>query len=72
MAGETARQAFSLTHGDDLLQSHREKLVYSLCEGMQSRFEDTTHGVIETTSVADFKMWPMDKSELEGLCFRSV
>ena len=69
MAGVTTRQVFSLTHGDGLLQSHREKLVHSLCE---TRFEDTTHGVIETTSVADLKIWPMDKVELEGLCIQVI
>ena len=72
MAGATTRQANGLTHGDGLLQSHREKLVHSLYEALQARFEDAAHGVIEATSVADLKMWPMDKSELEGLCFRSV
>ena len=71
MAG-TTRQTFNLTHGDGLLPSDRKKLVHLLCEALQTRFEDATQGVVEDTSVADLKIWPLDKAELEGFVYTSL
>ena len=44
-----------------------KKLVHLLCEALQTRFEDATQGVVEATLVDDFKIWPLDNAELEGL-----
>ena len=72
MAGTTTRQTFSLTHGDAFLPSDREKkLVHLLCQALQTRFKDATQDV-EATSVADFKIWPLDNAELEGFVYTSL
>ena len=43
-----------------------EKIVNSLCAALDVRFEDTKEGLISATSIANFKIWPMQESELEG------
>ena len=55
MAGTTTRQTFKVTYGDGLLPSDRKKIVHLLCEVLQTRFEDSTQGVVEAASVAEFQ-----------------
>ena len=64
--GATTRQIFNLTHGKGLSETERKRLIQSLCVALETRFEDTTYGVIEATAVANFKMWPLKEEELEG------
>ena len=49
-----------------------KKLVHLLCEALQTRFEDATQSVVEATSVADFKIWQLDKAELAGFVYTSL
>ena len=48
-AGATTRQIFNLTHGKGLSKTERKRLIQSLYVALETRFEDTTYGVIETT-----------------------
>ena len=43
-----------------------KKIVDNLCAALDVRFEDTKQGLIPSTSTANFKIWPMQESELEG------
>ena len=67
-AGTTTRQTYKLTHDHGLSVTEREKLVHSLCTGLETWFEDTTYGVvIQATAIADFKMWSLEEAEIEGI-----
>ena len=66
-AGTTSRQTYKLTHSHGLSVTEREKLVHSSCTILDTQFEDTIYGVVQTTAIADFKMWPLEETELEGI-----
>ena len=51
-----------LTAGKGLLDTGWVKLIDLLCADLNTRFEDTAQGLINLTSVANFKLWP-DKEE---------
>ena len=55
----------NITHA--LSVTEREKLVHALCTALQTQFEDTTYGVVQATANADFKIWPLEEGELEGI-----
>ena len=55
-----------MTVGGGLQQADRKKLVYKLCDALNVRFEDTKYGLIQVTSVASFKIWPVEEANLEG------
>ena len=66
-AGTTTRQTYKLTHGHGLSVTEREKLVHSLYRALETQFEDTIYSVVQATATADFKMWPLEEAELEGI-----
>ena len=37
-----------------------------LCSNLERRFEDTGHGLINSTSIANFKVWPTTEEQLDG------
>ena len=47
-------------------QTDRENLVDKLCDALNVRFEDAQHGLIQATSIANFKIWPVEEANLEG------
>ena len=57
----------TLLFSDGLTESERKNIVDALCEALEVRFEDTRTGLIQATSVANFKVWPMEENDLEGL-----
>ena len=64
-AGVTTQNTYQLTGGNGL-QEADQKIVNNLCAALEVRFEDTKQGLIPATSIANFKIWPMQESELEG------
>lgn len=66
--GSTTRSLVRLTGNHDQLPKHREQLVDNLCHALSVRFAETeTEGVLKATSLANFKLWPTDETELQGL-----
>ena len=60
------RNTYKLTGGDGLQQAGRKKLVDKLYDALNVRFEVTQHGLIQATSIANFKIWPVEEEILEG------
>lgn len=67
-AGSVTRNTFKLTGGDHdfLKQDERAKFIDTLCDALRIRFEDTQPEIIQATSIANFKVWPVEESQLEG------
>ena len=63
-AGTTTRNTYRLTGGDGLPQGERAKFTNRLCDALNVRFEDTRHGLIQATSIANFKTWPVSEMNL--------
>ena len=65
-AGATTRNTYKLIGGDNLPQGERMRFINQLCDALNIRFQDTKNGLIQATSIANFKTWPLDEVELEG------
>ena len=50
----------------DYKKLSEKKIVDNLCAAIDVRFEDTKQGLIPATSIANFKIWSLQESELEG------
>ena len=61
-AGATTRDTYKLSGDNSISTNERRKLISLLCKNLETRFEDTNDGLISSTSVANFKIWP-DKEE---------
>ena len=66
-AGTTNSQTYKLTHGHGLSVTEREKLVHSLCTAPEAQLENTTYHVVQATATPNFKIWPLEEAELEGI-----
>ena len=49
-----------------LHDTNRNALIDLLCSTLSTWFEDTSHGVIHSISVANFKLWPEKEESLNG------
>ena len=47
-------------------QGERIRFINRLCDALNVRFEDTQYGSVKATSIANFNMWPIEESELDG------
>lgn len=65
-AGPSTRNTYKLTVGDGIKETDRKKILDALCQALSVRFEDTKKGLIAATSIANFKVWPIEESDLEG------
>ena len=66
--GSTTRSLVRLTGNHDQLPKQREQLIDNLCHALSVRFAETeTEGVLKATSLANFKLWPADETELQGV-----
>ena len=65
-AGATTRECYKLTASGASLHTDRSKLIDLFVRNLSTRFEDTEHGLIRCTSVANFKLWPEKEEHLEG------
>ena len=65
-AGTMTRQNYKLTSGNGLKENDRKNILDSLCAALEVRFQDTKEGIIPATSIANFKIWPIQESELQG------
>ena len=52
--------------GEGLLDTDRVKLIDMLCSYLNVQFEDTAQGLINSTTVAIFKLWPEKEESVEG------
>ena len=57
---------YKLTVGDGIKETDRKKILDALCQALSVQFEDTKKGLIAATSIANFKVWPIEESDLEG------
>ena len=62
--GATTRTVYKLTAGRGLLDMERIKIVDSLISALGVRFEDTSTNVVQATSLANFRVWPVREEEL--------
>ena len=65
-AGPSTRNTYKLTMGDGIKDTDRKKILDALCQALSVRFEDTKKGLVAATSIANFKVWPIEESDLEG------
>ena len=55
-----------MTGDTGLRDSDRIALIDLLSTRLSTRFEDTSHGIIHSTSIANFKLWPEKEEALDG------
>lgn len=65
-AGTETRNTYRITGDTGLHNADRNALIDLICSNLSTRFEDTCHGVIRNTSVANFKEWPAKEETLDG------
>ena len=66
--GSTTRSLVRLTGNHDQLPRQQEQLIDNLCHALSVRFAETeTEEVLKATSLANFKLWPADETELQGV-----
>ena len=65
-AGTTTRNVYGLIGAKEVPQRERIRFINRLCDALNVRFEDTQHGSVKATSIANFNMWPIEESELDG------
>ena len=63
--GSNTRKTYKLMGSDGQISSSREKLINLLCEKLKTCFEDTVEKIVDATSVANFKQWPLNEKALE-------
>ena len=69
-AGSSTRNLYRLTGSGRLLDDDRTSIITKLCAALDVQFEDTKHGIIHATSVANFKIWPTESNKLESLTYK--
>ena len=64
--GTFTRNSYKLVGGDGLSEADRKKIINKLSEVLSVRFQDMEQGLISATSIANFKVWPLEEQDLEG------
>ena len=65
-AGTASRNIYKMAGDTGLRDSDRIALINLLSTRLSTRFEDTSHGIIHSTSIANFKLWPEKEEALDG------
>lgn len=65
-AGAETRNTYKMTGGTGLHDTDRMALIDLMCSSLNKRFEDSSHGIIHSTSIANFKLWPEKEDTLNG------
>ena len=68
--GSTTRSLSQLTRGQSDLKRQRQHLLDDITEALSTHFKDTTNGLIKATSIANFKEWPLEITELQGWYYK--
>ena len=55
-----------MTGDTELHDSDQMALIDLLCGRLSTQFENTSHGIIQSTSIANFKLWPEKEEALDG------
>ena len=65
--GASTCSLVQLIKGPSDLQKQKVQLLDDIYKALSTRFEHGMDVVIKATSVANFKQWPLDELELQGL-----
>ena len=57
---------YKMTGDTELHDSDQMALIDLLCGRLSTQFENTSHGIIQSTSIANFKLWPEKEEALDG------
>ena len=57
---------YKKTRDTGLHDSDQMALIDLLCGRLSTLFEDTSHGIIQSTSIANFKLWSEKEEALDG------
>ena len=49
------------------IKKHKEQLLQDIGQALSTRFENNASAVTKATSVANFKEWPLDGNQLQGI-----
>ena len=66
----STRSLSQLTRGQSDLKRQRQHLLDDITEALPTCFEDTTNGLLKATSIANFKEWPLEITELQGWYYK--
>ena len=67
--GTTTRSLVQLIKSHSDFQRQKVQLLQATCDALSMRFEHGMDAVISATSVANFKQWPLQEVELQGLWY---
>ena len=67
--GTTTHSLVQLIKGHSDFQRQKVQLLQAICDALSMRFEHGMDVVISATSVANFKQWPLQEAELQGLWY---
>ena len=65
-AGTTTGNTYKMTGGSGLHNTDRKVLIDLFCSNLSTCFEDTYRGIIQSTSIANLKLWPEREEKLDG------
>ena len=68
--GSATSSLSQLTRGQSDLKRQRQHLLDDITEALSTCFEDTTNGLIKAMSIANFKEWPWEITELQGWYYK--
>ena len=70
--GTTTHSLVQLNKSHSDFQQQKVQLLLAICDALSMKFNHGMDAVISATSVANFKQWPLEESELPGLWKNSL
>ena len=65
--GSTTRSLVQLCAMNGDIKKHKEQLLQDIGQALSTQFENNASAVTKVTSVANFKEWPLDGNQLQGI-----